>query len=68
MDNIENVRHDLSEAMCSVETAIDLLSSMEKDGFDQADELRSVIVELERLKGGLEESYQKLIPLSPPAA
>jgi hypothetical protein len=67
MDGIENARHDLSEATCSVDTAIELLSSMQQDGFGHEDELATIIRELVRLKSGLEESYRRLIPLSPDA-
>jgi hypothetical protein len=67
MDGIENARHDLSEAACSVDTAIELLSSMEQDGFEHADVLHPIIEQLQKLKSGLEDSYQSLIPLSPDA-
>ncbi|MFA5531114.1 MAG: hypothetical protein WDA11_10665 [Thiohalomonadaceae bacterium] len=63
MDAIENAQHDLMEATLSVETAIELLSSLEQDGSEHADELRQIVHELQRVKGGLEHSHERLEPL-----
>lgn len=67
MDGIESARHDLSEATCSVDTAIELLSSLKRDGFRQQQELQQIIGQLVHLKSGLEDSYRRLQPLSPDA-
>ncbi|MGE0080116.1 MAG: hypothetical protein AB7U81_02335 [Thiohalomonadaceae bacterium] len=63
MDAIENAQHDLTEATLSVETAIELLTSLERDGNEHAGELREIVLELERVRGGLERSYERLAPL-----
>ncbi len=63
MDAIENAQHDLTEATLSVETAIELLASLEQDGSEHAQELRQILRELERVKEGLEDSHARLAPL-----
>lgn len=60
MKGIESARHDLGDAGLSIDTAIDLLSSIERDGRIEPDELRQVISRLVELKGGLEETYHRL--------
>lgn len=59
MDGIENAMHDISDATLSVETAIELLTSMHRDG-TQNQNLEEVISNLLHLRGGLEETYRKL--------
>lgn len=59
MKGIESARHDLSDARFSVDTAIDLLSSIRQDL--NAEELRELIIRLTELKSGLDETYERLI-------
>lgn len=63
MNIIENAQHDLFEAALSVETAIELLASLERDGSEYAGELHEIVLELQRVKGGLERSRERLAPL-----
>lgn len=58
MNGLENAQHDLSDARFSLETAIDLLSSIGDDVREP--ELRSVVEHLINIKTDLESSYQKL--------
>ena len=58
MNGLENAQHDLSDARFSLETAIDLLSSIGDDVLEP--ELRSVVEHLINIKTDLESSYQKL--------
>ncbi len=59
MKGIESARHDLSDARFSVDTAIDLLSSIRQDL--NAEELQDLITRLTELKLGLDETYQQLL-------
>lgn len=61
MNGIENAQHDISDARFSVDTAIELLSGIGKDAQDDAAELSSVIEKLLELKGGLDDTYQRLV-------
>jgi len=67
MDGIESARHDLSEATCSVDTAIELLSSLKRDGSPHGNELELIVGNLIQIKSGLEESNRRLVPLMPDA-
>lgn len=60
MTGIENAQHDLSDAQFSLETAIDLLSSINEDCQAQTPELHSVIQHLMNIKGELATSYAQL--------
>jgi gamma-glutamyl:cysteine ligase YbdK (ATP-grasp superfamily) len=65
MDAIENAQHDLTEAKLSVETAIELLASLERDGSEHAQELRQIVQELQEVKSGLDSACERLHPLTP---
>lgn len=60
MTGIENAQHDLSDAQFSLETAIDLLSSINEDSLEQAPELHHVIQHLMTIKSELANSYAEL--------
>lgn len=60
MNGLENAQHDLSDAQFSLETAIDLLSSIDTDIDTQGSELQGVIEHLQRLRSELAESFRKL--------
>lgn len=59
MTGIENAQYDLSDAQFSLETAIDLLSSINEDS--KAPELNNVIQHLVNIKNELANSYAELI-------
>jgi hypothetical protein len=59
MDGIENARHDLFEAACSLETAIELLASIERDAESDAT-LRELVDRLSVLKEELDAASSRL--------
>lgn len=59
MDGIENARHDLFEAACSLETAIDLLASIERDAENHG-ELTELVSRLSALKQELDAASARL--------
>ncbi len=60
MTGIENAQHDLSDAQFSLETAIDLLSSINEDCNSQETELHTVIQHLMSIKSELATSFAQL--------
>lgn len=60
MTGLENAQHDLSDAQFSLETAIDLLSSINEDSQSQAPELHDVIQHLVSIKNELADSFAQL--------
>lgn len=60
MNGIENAQHDLRDATLSIETAIDLLSSLEQEEYSASRELTEVIRSLREVHGGLERSFVTL--------
>jgi hypothetical protein len=64
MNGLENAQHDLSDARFSLETAIDLLSSIDSDRASQEPELHSVIEHLQTIKNELTHSFEKLQDVS----
>lgn len=62
MNGLENAQHDLSDARFSLETAIELLSSIEGDL--EEPELQSVLKHLVTIKTDLDTSYEKLQDVS----
>jgi hypothetical protein len=64
MNGIENAQHDLSDARFSLETAIDLLSSIGHDGGDGDAELVRLVEQLRTLKTGLDSSHERLIAIA----
>lgn len=60
MTGIENAQHDLNDAQFSLETAIELLNSINDDAEAQAPELHQVIQHLMSIKNELATSYAEL--------
>jgi len=60
MNGLENAQHDLSDARFSLETAIDLLSSIDSDHGTAEPELHSVIEHLLSIKSELANSFERL--------
>ncbi len=60
MTGIENAQHDLSDAQFSLETAIDLLSSINEDSQAQTQDLNNVIQHLMSIKHELATSFDQL--------
>lgn len=61
MTGLENAQHDLTDAQFSLETAIDLLNSIEHDG--PAMPLHGVIEHLRSIKSELDVSFSQLVEL-----
>jgi vacuolar-type H+-ATPase subunit E/Vma4 len=61
MTEIENVQHDLTDAQFSLETAIELLDSLDHDGSPQ--QLHGVIAHLRNIKSELDMSFSQLVEL-----
>ena len=61
MTGIENAQYDLSDAQFSLETAIDLLSSINEDSKTCTPELNEVIQHLVSIKKELADSYAELM-------
>lgn len=64
MNGLENAQHDLSDARFSLETAIDLLSSIDSDIKVDEPDLHSVIEHLVSIKSELTSSFEKLQDVS----
>lgn len=64
MNGLENAQHDLDDARFSLETAIDLLSSIDSDSGKREAELHSVIEHLMSIKSELTSSFEKLQDVS----
>jgi hypothetical protein len=64
MNGLENAQHDLDDARFSLETAIDLLSSIDSDNGTQEPELHSVIEHLMSIKSELTSSFERLQDVS----
>ena len=60
MTGIENAQHDLNDAQFSLETAIDLLSSINDDCCSEESELYNVIQHLMTIKNELATSFDQL--------
>lgn len=58
MNGLENAQHDLSDAQFCLETAIDLLSSIDED--TREPELHTVVEHLLSIKTELANSYEQL--------
>lgn len=60
MNGLENAQHDLNDAQFSLETAIELLNSIDSDiGLREA-ELHGVVEHLQKLRSELADSFRKL--------
>ncbi|MGM0594832.1 MAG: hypothetical protein ACQETD_09870 [Pseudomonadota bacterium] len=64
MNGLENAQHDLNDARFSLETAIELLSSIDSDTQALEPELHTVIEHLTSIKGELASSFRKLQDVS----
>jgi len=64
MNGIENARHDLADAACSVETAIELLASIKQDTHS-GEALGELINRLSGVKVELDEASSRLPGLRP---
>ena len=60
MNGLENAQHDLSDAQFCLETAIELLNSIDSDTQAKEPELHVVVEHLLSIKNELASSYQKL--------
>ena len=61
MTGLENAQHDLTDAQFSIETAIDLLDSIEHDGPGMP--LHGVVEHLRSIKSELDMSFTQLMEL-----
>lgn len=60
MNGLENAQHDLNDAQFSLETAIELLNSIDSDTERREAELHCVIEHLQSIKSELADSFRKL--------
>lgn len=60
MNGLENAQHDLSDARFSLETAIDLLDSIDTDTRAREPELHHLIEQLRAIHSELASSFDKL--------
>jgi len=60
MNGLENAQHDLNDAQFSLETAIELLNSIDSDTGLRERELHLVIEHLQSIKSELADSFRKL--------
>lgn len=63
MTGLENAQHDLSDAQFSLETAIELLDSIEHDGATVPQQLHAVVAHLRTIKSELDQSFSTLLEL-----
>ncbi len=61
MTGLENAQHDLTDAQFSLQTAIELLDSIDHDG--PAMSLHGVIEHLRSIKSELDTSFSQLLEL-----
>ena len=64
MNGLENAQHDLSDARFCLETAIELLNSIDTDTNTREPELHTVIEHLMSIQTELASSYEKLVDVS----
>lgn len=60
MNGLENAQHDLSDAQFCLETAIELLNSIDSDTQAREPELHVVIEHLRNIKTELDSSFARL--------
>ena len=63
MTGLENVQHDLSDAQFSLQTAIELLDSIEHDGSTMPQQLHAVVDHLRNIKTELDQSCSQLMEI-----
>lgn len=61
MTGFENAQHDLTDAQFSLETAIELLNSINLDHQAKEPELKNLIEHLMTIKGELASSFNQLL-------
>lgn len=61
MTGLENAQHDLTDAQFSLETAIELLNSINLDQQAQEPELKDIIEHLRTIKSELASSFEQLM-------
>ncbi|MDH5785956.1 MAG: hypothetical protein OEZ16_10175 [Chromatiales bacterium] len=64
MTGLENAQHDLSDAQFSLQTAIELLVSLEHDDATMPQQLHAVVDHLRSIKSELDQSFIQLLELS----
>lgn len=64
MTGLENAQHDLSDAKFSLETAIELLDSIEHDDSAMPAQLHAVVDHLRSIKTELDQSFSQLLELA----
>lgn len=63
MTGLENAQHDLSDAQFSLQTAIELLDSIDHDDPQMPAQLHAVIDHLRSIKSELDLSFGQLLEL-----
>ncbi len=63
MTGLENAQHDLNDAQFSLQTAIELLDSIDHDGPGGPEQLHVVIDHLRNIKSELDLSFSQLLEL-----
>ncbi len=63
MTELENAQHDLSDAQFSLQTAIELLGSLDRHDAGEAAQLHHVVEHLRNIKSELDSSYSQLTEL-----
>ena len=63
MTGLENAQHDLSDAQFSLETAIELLGSIEQEYTTMPPQLHLVVEHLRSIESELELSFNQLLEL-----
>lgn len=63
MTELENAQHDLSDAQFSLETAIELLGSIEQEDPAMPEQLHQVVESLRHIKSELELNFSQLSKL-----
>lgn len=63
MNGIENAQFDLGDARSSLETAIELINSIDNDGEYAEVSFDKLLKHLREIKGELDTSYEQLLHL-----
>ncbi len=66
MTGIEHAQHDVDDARSSVESALDVLISLERDGGMDSKGLRTIIDSLRQASQGLEDAAVRLAKVEEP--
>lgn len=60
MNTYESLQHDLTDARLSVDTAIELLSSIEQDQMPRNPAIQALVGQLTTVRHELEDAYRRL--------